>query len=97
MHGAITEGREEQMSQQATAEGEEASAKPAEQNKDAEKQPTAKAKYWLTERSVGEFSRNFSFPSPVDQDAISAKFKDGILNIVVPKSKKHENRRIHIG
>ncbi|KAH7146678.1 alpha-crystallin-related protein, partial [Dactylonectria estremocensis] len=55
-----------------------------------------KAKYWLTERSVGEFSRRFSFPTGVDQDSISASFKDGILSIVVPKVKKHESRRIHV-
>ncbi|KAH6871912.1 heat shock protein 30, partial [Thelonectria olida] len=98
MHGAITEGGEEQKpSQQATAEGEEASAKPAEQSKDAKKQPTEQAKYWLTERNVGEFTRSFSFPSRVNQDAVSANFKDGIVNIVVPKSKKHEHRRIQIG
>jgi HSP20 family molecular chaperone IbpA len=97
MHGAITEGGEEQKpSQQATAEGEEASAKPAEKSKDADKQPADQAKYWLTERSVGEFSRSFNFPSRVDQDAVSANFKDGILDIVVPKSKNHEHRRIQI-
>jgi hypothetical protein len=53
MQGAITEGGEEQkMSQKATAEGEEGSATAAEQSKDAEKRPTAKAKYWLTERII---------------------------------------------
>lgn len=54
------------------------------------------AKYWLTERSVGEFSRSFNFPSRVDHDAVSAGFKDGILSITVPKAKKHETRRITV-
>lgn len=54
------------------------------------------AKFWLSERSVGEFSRTFNFPSPVNQEAVSAGFKDGILNIVVPKAKKHGTRRIAI-
>ncbi|KAG6108406.1 hypothetical protein E4U14_003684 [Claviceps sp. LM454 group G7] len=53
-------------------------------------------KYWLSERSVGEFSRSFNFPSPVDQDAVSASFNDGVLNIVVPKSKKQGARRVAI-
>jgi len=53
-------------------------------------------KYWLRERRVGEFSRSFSFPSPVDQDAISAVFKDGILSLTVPKAKKPQPRRIAI-
>jgi len=55
-----------------------------------------KAKYWLSERSVGEFSRSFNFPTQVDQDSVTANFKDGILNILVPKVKKHESKRIAI-
>lgn len=61
-----------------------------------EKKVADKAKYWLTERSVGEFSRSFNFPNRVDQDGVTANFKDGILSIVVPKAKKHESRRIAI-
>lgn len=59
-------------------------------------QPADKAKYWLTERSLGEFSRSFNFPSRVDQDAVSASFVDGVLSISVPKAKKHESRRISV-
>ncbi|KAM3458157.1 hypothetical protein MY5147_005932 [Beauveria neobassiana] len=57
---------------------------------------TEKPKYWLRERKFGEFSRSFSFPSPVDQDGISAGFKDGILSVSVPKAKKPQPRRIAI-
>ncbi|KHN99758.1 heat shock protein 30 [Metarhizium album ARSEF 1941] len=56
----------------------------------------SKYKYWLTERSVGEFSRVFNFPTPVQHDAVSASFKDGILTVTVPKAKKPEARRITI-
>ncbi|KAM3514742.1 hypothetical protein MY11210_001583 [Beauveria gryllotalpidicola] len=55
-----------------------------------------KAKYWLTERSIGEFARSFSFPSRVDQNGVTAGFQDGILSITVPKAKKHETVRISI-
>ncbi|KAJ3498248.1 hypothetical protein NLG97_g1275 [Lecanicillium saksenae] len=55
-----------------------------------------KPKYWLRERRVGEFSRTFSFPSPVDEDAISAVFREGILSLTVPKAKKPQPRRIAI-
>ncbi|TQV95775.1 heat shock protein [Cordyceps javanica] len=58
--------------------------------------PVDKSKYWLTERSVGEFARSFSFPSRVDQDSVTAAFQDGILSISVPKAKKHETIRISI-
>lgn len=58
--------------------------------------PVDKAKYWLTERSIGEFARSFNFPTRVEQEEVSAGFKNGILTVVVPKAKKHESRRISI-
>ncbi|KAH7161992.1 HSP20-like chaperone [Dactylonectria estremocensis] len=58
--------------------------------------PAEKAKYWITERSVGQFSRSFHFPTRVDQDAVTANFDNGILTIVVPKAKKHEPQSIAI-
>lgn len=61
-----------------------------------QKQPADKAKFWISERSVGEFARSFNFPTRVDQDSVTANFKDGILNISVPKAKKHESRRIAV-
>ncbi|PON27418.1 30 kDa heat shock protein [Trichoderma gamsii] len=61
-----------------------------------QQKPTDTAKYWLTERSVGEFSRTFNFPTRVNQDGVTASFKDGILNVVVPKAAKHEPRRIAV-
>jgi HSP20 family molecular chaperone IbpA len=53
-------------------------------------------KFWVSERSVGEFSRSFSFPVRVDQDAVRASMKNGILSIVVPKAKKQSSRKITI-
>lgn len=53
-------------------------------------------KYWVSERSVGEFSRSFSFPVRVDQDAVKASMKNGILSVIVPKAKKQESRKIAI-
>ncbi|KAJ4272176.1 hypothetical protein NW762_000887 [Fusarium torreyae] len=101
--GAITEGSEESKnSHHATVEDEdEASAHESgtevtQQPKEVEKKPADQSKYWLTERSFGEFSRSFNFPTRVDQDNVSAKFKNGILSITVPKAKKHESRRITV-
>jgi len=63
----------------------------------AEAQPKApEAKYWVSERSVGEFSRSFSFPVRVDQDNVRASMKNGILSVIVPKAKKPESRKITI-
>ncbi|CZT42781.1 related to heat shock protein 30 [Rhynchosporium secalis] len=55
-----------------------------------------KAKYWVSERSVGEFSRSFTFPVRVDQEKVTAGMKNGVLTITVPKAKKHEAKRIQI-
>lgn len=70
---------------------EEVAAAPQETQK-----PADTAKYWLTERSIGEFARSFNFPTRVEQDTVSASFDNGILTVVVPKAKKHEARRIAI-
>lgn len=53
-------------------------------------------KYWVSERSVGEFHRSFAFPARVEQDAVKASLKNGILSVVVPKARKVEKRRIEI-
>jgi len=53
--------------------------------------------YWVSERSVGEFSRSFSFPSRVDHENIKASLKNGILSVVVPKkAKPTRSKRISI-
>lgn len=108
MSGAITEGSTEQRrhSRQATVEDEfEAQASEgekqivphdSEEKAPAKKQPVDKAKYWLTERSIGEFTRSFSFPTRVEQDGVAANLKDGVLSVTVPKAKKHEARHIAI-
>ncbi|MCL5406818.1 MAG: Hsp20/alpha crystallin family protein [Deltaproteobacteria bacterium] len=38
------------------------------------------------ERPKGSFSRVFKFPCPVDEEAIQAEFKKGVLRVSVPKS-----------
>lgn len=55
-----------------------------------------KSRYWLSERSYGEFSRVFSFPAAVDQDKVQAKFKDGVLDIKVPKAEKRGGKKVTI-
>ncbi|KAL4726675.1 hypothetical protein ACLX1H_005563 [Fusarium chlamydosporum] len=83
MHGAIKGDGDDQN-------------KPQPQQSGAGAKQDNKTKYWLAERSVGEFSRTFTFPSHVDQDGVSASFQNGILSINVPKVKKHECRRVQI-
>ncbi|KAI0486322.1 30 kDa heat shock protein [Xylaria cf. heliscus] len=62
----------------------------------AESQQQQKYKYWVYERSVGNFARTFTFSNRVDHDSVSASMDNGILTVVVPKAKKPETRRIAI-
>lgn len=57
---------------------------------------SAEETHWVSERRVGEFSRSFSFPSRVNQDAVKASLKNGILSIIVPKAAAPASRRINI-
>ncbi|KAK0672807.1 putative 30 kDa heat shock protein [Cercophora samala] len=69
-----------------TGENKEATQKP--------KQP--EAKFWLQERSIGEFSRTFSFPSRVEHETVKAGLENGILTVVVPKAKKPQVHKVQI-
>ncbi|KAF2740390.1 30 kd heat shock protein [Polyplosphaeria fusca] len=53
-------------------------------------------RYWVSERSVGEFHRSFAFPQRVDQDAVRASLRNGILSVVVPKARAQEPRKVAI-
>ena len=48
------------------------------------------------ERSRGRFSRRFSLPDSVNADAISARMRDGVLEIVIPKQEKLQPKRIPV-
>ena len=52
--------------------------------------------YHLVERSYGHFRRSFVLPSNVDQKKVQAKFKDGVLFIAIPKSKRVRPKKIAI-
>lgn len=53
--------------------------------------------YHRVERYHGSFQRSFSLPSQVDQDKVKAKFKDGLLEITLPKVEKVKPKKIEIG
>ena len=48
------------------------------------------------ERAYGKFSRSFTLPNTVDSESIEAKFKDGILTVLVPKAAEVQPKRIAI-
>ena len=71
-------------------------AKQSDQKEVSKQDESAKSKYWVSERSVGEFHRSFAFPARVDQDAVKASLKNGILSILVPKASAPQARKINI-
>jgi HSP20 family molecular chaperone IbpA len=93
------EGGQANNNHQPTVEDEQPSGqvtKTASKSETQQHHKEPEAKFWVTERSVGEFSRSFSFPDRVDQDGVRASMKNGILTVVVPKAKKQEKRKITI-
>ena len=44
----------------------------------------------------GKFVRTFTLPDNVQTDAIKAQFKDGVLELTIPKVAKPEPRKIEI-
>lgn len=53
--------------------------------------------YHSLERSYGPFARRFALPKGVDRAEVSAVFKNGILEITLPKEcPENRCRRIHI-
>lgn len=55
-----------------------------------------KGDYRRMEISRGEFSRTLQLPAGVDGAKASAKFKDGVLEVTLPKLKKSERHTVRI-
>lgn len=49
-----------------------------------------------TEQACGSFTRSFTLPTAVDAEGVSAAYKDGVLNVRIPKSKETAGRSIGI-
>ncbi|HEY6973083.1 MAG TPA: Hsp20/alpha crystallin family protein [Nitrospiraceae bacterium] len=53
-------------------------------------------KYHRVERSYGSFVRSFSLPDVIDEEKVKAEFKDGVLNLHLPKSEKAKPKAIEV-
>lgn len=49
-----------------------------------------------TERPAGKFLRSFTVPSSVDQTQIGAEYRDGVLQVKLPKRKEQRAQRVEI-
>jgi HSP20 family protein len=52
--------------------------------------------YQRRERQYGEFERSIALPQDVDAENIRAEYRDGVLEIHVPKSAKTQPRQIQV-
>src|SRR6266550_113063 len=52
--------------------------------------------YYRIERASGSFSRSLTLPEGVDPDRIEAHFKNGVLEVRVPKPEERKPRRVAI-
>ncbi|MER3425282.1 MAG: heat-shock protein Hsp20 [Nitrospiraceae bacterium] len=53
-------------------------------------------KFHRIERTYGTFSRSFTLPDYVDDARVSAEFREGVLNLHLPKSEKSKPRAIEV-
>ncbi|PWB80804.1 MAG: molecular chaperone [Candidatus Methylomirabilota bacterium] len=52
--------------------------------------------YLRIERSYGAFQRAFTLPTDVQQDKIKAVFKDGVLEVTMPKAEEAKPKQVKI-
>ncbi len=55
-----------------------------------------KKRYHVSERSYGSFHRTVTLPERINAEGIRANFKDGVLNIEIPKSEEVKPRKIAV-
>jgi HSP20 family protein len=53
-------------------------------------------KFHRVERSYGKFVRRIAVPTDVDQQKVQAEFKDGVLNVHLPKSSAAKPKTVDI-
>ncbi|MGD2270240.1 MAG: Hsp20/alpha crystallin family protein [Desulfobacterales bacterium] len=53
-------------------------------------------KFHRVERYYGSFTRSFTLPDNVDETKIEASFKDGMLNLQIPKTEASKPKAIEV-
>ena len=51
---------------------------------------------FLTERLYGKFQRSLTLPTAVDADKVKASYKDGLLQVVLPKAEEAKPKQIEV-
>jgi HSP20 family protein len=61
-----------------------------------EKEATENDRLLHTERSFGKVSRTFTLPQELDEAKVEAKFRDGVLELALPKKAAAQRKQITI-
>lgn len=56
----------------------------------------SREQYHRIERNYGKFRRSFVLGTPVNTEGITATYRDGVLEIVLPKAEEAKSRKIEI-
>ena len=60
-------------------------------------QEVSQERLYRFERRFGTFSRTIALPQGVAEDAVTADYRDGVLEVHVPKPEQQQPRRIQVG
>jgi len=64
--------------------------------KRAEEKEVKKENYYMKEIREGSFTRSFELPYKVDREKAKATYKDGVLEIVLPKVEEEKEKEVKI-
>ena len=64
--------------------------------KNSKKDEKNKQKWLIKERRTSSFTRRFTLPDDIDAEKVAASFKNGVLNVVIPRKALAAPKRIAI-
>ena len=67
-----------------------------EKNLDKKDDSSDESKWIIKERHTSSFSRRFTLPDDIDSENVKASFKNGVLNITIPRKALAAPKRIAI-
>ena len=60
------------------------------------KREESSAQEFLTERLYGKFQRSLTLPTAVDAEKVKANYKNGLLQVVLPKAEEAKPKQIEV-
>jgi HSP20 family protein len=54
------------------------------------------ANYYMKETRYGSFTRSFKLPGDIKEDKVDASYKDGVLDVTLPKKENSKTKKIAV-